>query len=451
MSPPRSSPRPSAAPWRERGEKPRFFIQAADRFVTTPEGPTWKQPEGWPQHCEAEFITVTPPLARWDKAQELAWLSNVPDEIKHVYKIREQLLQQDHWSKMQRILLKGSETLPNPPVLAYLYAQSLASENRLGEAADFLRSKIASGADAATLPLAYLLTELLIEASAPTEALEVARKALERHPDDRWLRANVDIVNGTPLRLKKIPVILLAGGFGTRLSSVVSDRPKCLAEVCGHPFLHYILEQISASGCERLFISVHHLADQIRRAIGPRHRGMAVAYVEEPKPLGTGGGDPPRDGGLSRRDVSRHERRFVPRHQSRRPRPIRLRRRAIRGSRRSRSNRASASASSGSPTETGSRGSRRNRPSTALDGSTPESISCPATPSPIFRRGPPFRSKTTSSRASRRKRSSTGSSSPAASSTSGPPPPMRKRRPSSSRWPGNSTDEPAGYDPAGLP
>ncbi len=86
-----------------------------------------------------------------------------------------------------------------------------------------------------------------------------------------------------------VPVILLAGGFGTRLSSVVSDRPKCLAEVAGRPFLDYILAQIAAAGCRELVVSVHFMADQIRRAVGSRHGDIAVRYVEEPAPLGTGG------------------------------------------------------------------------------------------------------------------------------------------------------------------
>lgn len=39
-----------------------------------------------------------------------------------------------------------------------------------------------------------------------------------------------------------IHAIILAGGLGTRLQSVVSDRPKVPAEVSGRPFLTYLLE-----------------------------------------------------------------------------------------------------------------------------------------------------------------------------------------------------------------
>ena len=42
----------------------------------------------------------------------------------------------------------------------------------------------------------------------------------------------------------KLTAIVLVGGFGTRLQSVVSDRPKVLAEVNGRPFLAYLLDQL---------------------------------------------------------------------------------------------------------------------------------------------------------------------------------------------------------------
>ena len=38
-------------------------------------------------------------------------------------------------------------------------------------------------------------------------------------------------------------VVILAGGLGTRLRSVVSDVPKCMAPVGGKPFLQYLLEK----------------------------------------------------------------------------------------------------------------------------------------------------------------------------------------------------------------
>jgi len=83
--------------------------------------------------------------------------------------------------------------------------------------------------------------------------------------------------------------LVLAGGSGTRLRSVVSDRPKPLAEVDGEPFVVRILDQLVAAGCTRAILCTGHRARQIEAALGAEHRGMPLVYSREPKPLGTGG------------------------------------------------------------------------------------------------------------------------------------------------------------------
>lgn len=45
--------------------------------------------------------------------------------------------------------------------------------------------------------------------------------------------------------------IILAGGFGTRLQSVVSDVPKCMAEVAGKPFLQYLFDYVANEKFDR--------------------------------------------------------------------------------------------------------------------------------------------------------------------------------------------------------
>ena len=47
--------------------------------------------------------------------------------------------------------------------------------------------------------------------------------------------------------------IILAGGMGTRLQSVVSDVPKCMAPVAGHPFLHYLITTLIEAGFKHIF------------------------------------------------------------------------------------------------------------------------------------------------------------------------------------------------------
>lgn len=86
-----------------------------------------------------------------------------------------------------------------------------------------------------------------------------------------------------------IPAIVLAGGLGTRLRSVVSDAPKVLAPVAGRPFLEHLLARLAASGCDRVVLAVGYLREQIHQRIGARIDGMTIDYSIEESPLGTGG------------------------------------------------------------------------------------------------------------------------------------------------------------------
>lgn len=83
--------------------------------------------------------------------------------------------------------------------------------------------------------------------------------------------------------------IVLAGGFGTRLRSVVGDVPKPMAEIGGRPFLAFLLDYITALDVDRIILSVGYRHDVIEEYIGSIYKGTPVEYVIEPYPLGTGG------------------------------------------------------------------------------------------------------------------------------------------------------------------
>ena len=83
--------------------------------------------------------------------------------------------------------------------------------------------------------------------------------------------------------------IVLAGGFGTRLQSVVSDVPKPLAPVAGRPFLAWLLDRMAAQGMRRCILATGYLAEVVERSIGTQWQGMAIGYSVEDTPLGTGG------------------------------------------------------------------------------------------------------------------------------------------------------------------
>jgi len=84
--------------------------------------------------------------------------------------------------------------------------------------------------------------------------------------------------------------IILAGGFGTRLQTVISDLPKPMAPVNGEPFLNYQLNYLRHYGIKKVIISVGYLAEKIQSYYKSNFNGLEIDYVVEESPLGTGGG-----------------------------------------------------------------------------------------------------------------------------------------------------------------
>lgn len=86
-----------------------------------------------------------------------------------------------------------------------------------------------------------------------------------------------------------ITAAILVGGLGTRLRSVVSDKPKVLAEVFGRPFLSYLLDQLMVLGVGEVVLCSGYMADKIQQCFGDTYGSLRLLYSREDKPLGTGG------------------------------------------------------------------------------------------------------------------------------------------------------------------
>ena len=85
--------------------------------------------------------------------------------------------------------------------------------------------------------------------------------------------------------------IILAGGLGSRLRSVLPDRQKVVASVGGSPFLARPIELAVAAGTRRIILALGYRADQVMaevRTLGIPANVEIVASVED-QPLGTGG------------------------------------------------------------------------------------------------------------------------------------------------------------------
>lgn len=83
--------------------------------------------------------------------------------------------------------------------------------------------------------------------------------------------------------------IILAGGFGTRLQSVIKDIPKVMAPINGKPFLQYVFDYLQSQGITEVILSVHHLYQHIQDYFKNNYQDISISYAIEKNPLGTGG------------------------------------------------------------------------------------------------------------------------------------------------------------------
>lgn len=92
-------------------------------------------------------------------------------------------------------------------------------------------------------------------------------------------------------QLAMLPVVILAGGLGTRLLPVSAAIPKALIEIRGEPFLAHQLRLLHANGIGRVVLCVGHLGEQIQEFAGDGSRfGIRLLYsFDGPQLRGTAG------------------------------------------------------------------------------------------------------------------------------------------------------------------
>ncbi len=84
--------------------------------------------------------------------------------------------------------------------------------------------------------------------------------------------------------------MILAGGLGTRLRPVVSDRPKPLALVLGVPFLELLVRSLTAKGVRDFVLLIGYMGNMIEDHFKSLElKGVSIRSSREQSPLGTGG------------------------------------------------------------------------------------------------------------------------------------------------------------------
>src|SRR3954447_2388254 len=87
-----------------------------------------------------------------------------------------------------------------------------------------------------------------------------------------------------------VKAVVMAGGEGSRLRPVTSNRPKPLVPVCNCPIMEHIVTLLKRHGITDIVATLHYLADEIQDYFGDGSDfGVDIAYSVEDQPLGTAG------------------------------------------------------------------------------------------------------------------------------------------------------------------
>ena len=92
----------------------------------------------------------------------------------------------------------------------------------------------------------------------------------------------------TDLRPKiDLPVVIMAGGKGTRLKPITNVIPKPLVPIGDKTILETILDQFESIGCRKFYMSVNYKADIMKYYLSQLGHKYDVEFFQEDKPLGT--------------------------------------------------------------------------------------------------------------------------------------------------------------------
>ena len=103
----------------------------------------------------------------------------------------------------------------------------------------------------------------------------------------------VGVISAEPISekfLQKANVLIMAGGKGTRLSSLTKSIPKPLVQVANKPVIEAMVEKLASQGFRKFYVSVAYLSEKIMSVLGDgSNYGVEIEYISETSPLGTAG------------------------------------------------------------------------------------------------------------------------------------------------------------------
>lgn len=84
-----------------------------------------------------------------------------------------------------------------------------------------------------------------------------------------------------------LPVVIMAGGKGTRLKPITNVIPKPLIPIGDKTILEEIMDQFEGIGCRKFYMSINYKSDMMRYYLDQLEHHYDIEFFEEPKPLGT--------------------------------------------------------------------------------------------------------------------------------------------------------------------
>jgi len=84
-----------------------------------------------------------------------------------------------------------------------------------------------------------------------------------------------------------LPVVIMAGGKGTRLRPITNVIPKPLVPIGDKTILEEILDQFESIGCHKFYMSVNYKADMMKYYLSQLPHQYDIEFFQEEKPLGT--------------------------------------------------------------------------------------------------------------------------------------------------------------------
>ena len=91
------------------------------------------------------------------------------------------------------------------------------------------------------------------------------------------------------LAVDSIDVVILCGGLGKRLRSVMVDCPKAMVKIDGHPFLDILIGYLAQCGFQRFILCSGYKREFIKKYYQRKKNRLQIKFSEEEEPLGTGG------------------------------------------------------------------------------------------------------------------------------------------------------------------